>query len=214
MRFRQLASSAQRLAGVDFPFGQRYIVVNIPSAAVDAVENDRVVRRYTAIVGDVEHPSPEVQAKIGAVNINPTWTVPISIIKNEIAPKMQKDPSYLAARAFACSTIAARRSIRDRSIGPVSGRPITRCGRTPARRIRSARSASPCPISMRSICMTRRRKRLFASDYRFLSHGCVRVQGVVRSRRLAARGRQRAADRPMGQSRDHGQDRRRRARRT
>ena len=36
-RFRQLASSAQRLAGVDFPFGPRYVVVNIPSTAVDAV---------------------------------------------------------------------------------------------------------------------------------------------------------------------------------
>ena len=33
VRFRQLASSAQRLAGVDFPFGPRYIVVNIPSTA-------------------------------------------------------------------------------------------------------------------------------------------------------------------------------------
>ncbi len=55
-RFRQLASSAQRLAGVDFPFGPRYVVVNIPSTAVDAVENDRVVHRYTAIVGDVRAP--------------------------------------------------------------------------------------------------------------------------------------------------------------
>ena len=63
--------------------------------AVDAVENDRVVRRYAAIVGDPEHHSPEVQAKILAVNINPTWTVPTSIIKNEIAPKMLKDPGYL-----------------------------------------------------------------------------------------------------------------------
>ena len=95
-RFRQLASSAQRLAGVDFPFGPRYVVVNIPSTAVDAVENDRVVHRYTAIVGDVEHHSPEVMAKIVAVNINPTWTVPSSIIKNEIAPKMLKDPGYLS----------------------------------------------------------------------------------------------------------------------
>ncbi len=97
-RHRQLASSAQRLAGAgaEFPFGPRYVVVNIPSTAVDAVENDRVVRRYTAIVGDIEHHSPEVAAKIVAVNINPTWTVPSSIIKNEIAPKMQRDPGYLA----------------------------------------------------------------------------------------------------------------------
>ena len=95
VRFRQLASSAQRLAGVEFPFGPRYIVVNIPSTSVEAVDNDKVTRRYAAIVGDPEHHSPEVQAKVYAVNINPTWTVPQSIIKNEIAPKMLRDPSYL-----------------------------------------------------------------------------------------------------------------------
>ena len=31
-------------------------------------------------------------------------------------------------------------------------------------------------------------KRLFGGDYRFLSHGCVRVQGVYDLRGLAARG--------------------------
>ncbi|NBT22956.1 MAG: murein L,D-transpeptidase, partial [Methylocystaceae bacterium] len=31
VRFRQLASTAQRLAGVEFPFGARYVIVNIPS---------------------------------------------------------------------------------------------------------------------------------------------------------------------------------------
>ena len=31
-----------------------------------------------------------------SVNLNPTWTVPTSIIKNEIIPHMQKDPGYLA----------------------------------------------------------------------------------------------------------------------
>ncbi len=94
-RFHQLESTAQRLTAFDFAFGPRYIVVNIPSTAVDAVEDDRVVRRYAAIVGDPEHHSPELHAKVVAVNINPTWTVPVSIIKNEIAPKMLKDPTYL-----------------------------------------------------------------------------------------------------------------------
>ena len=63
---------------------------------MEAVENGRVVHRYVAIVGDPEHASPEVDAKVVGVNINPTWTVPISIIKNEIIPKMRRDPGYLA----------------------------------------------------------------------------------------------------------------------
>ena len=43
-RLRQLAASIDRLAGMDFAFGQRYVVVNIPAAAVEAVENGRVAR--------------------------------------------------------------------------------------------------------------------------------------------------------------------------
>ena len=95
-RFTELASSAQRLAGRNFSFAERYVVVNIPSASVEAVENGRVEHRYVAVVGGPDHASPEVDAKVQAINLNPTWTVPTSIIKNEIIPKMQKDPGYLS----------------------------------------------------------------------------------------------------------------------
>ena len=47
------------------------------------------------VVGDVDHRSPEVSTRVQSVNINPTWTVPQSIIKNEIIPKMRRDPGYL-----------------------------------------------------------------------------------------------------------------------
>lgn len=178
VRFRQLASSAQRLAGNDFPFGPRYIVVNIPSAAVDAVENGRVARRYTAIVGDVEHPSPEVEAKVGAVNFNPTWTVPVSIIKNEIMPKMQKDPSYLAK---------ARIRVFDNRGGEVDARSINWSNERAVNYTLRQDSGVQNSLGSIRIAMPNKHavymhdtpsKRLFASDYRFLSHGCVRVEGV------------------------------------
>ena len=45
LRFKQLASSDHRITGSSFPFGPRYVVVNIPSAAAEAIENGRVVSR-------------------------------------------------------------------------------------------------------------------------------------------------------------------------
>jgi hypothetical protein len=95
VRFNQLASSANRLAGLNFSFDDRYVVVNLPSTSVEAVENGRVAHRYVAIVGGPEHPSPEISAHIQVINLNPTWTVPTSIIKKEIIPRMQRDPGYL-----------------------------------------------------------------------------------------------------------------------
>ena len=76
VRFNELASSANRLAGLNFSFDDRYVVVNLPSTSVKAVENGRVVHRYVAIVGDPEHPSPEIAAHVQVINLNPTWTVP------------------------------------------------------------------------------------------------------------------------------------------
>ncbi len=179
VRFRQLASSAQRLAGVDFPFGDRYIVVNIPSTAADAVENDRVARRYAVIVGDPEHHSPEVQAKVQAVNINPTWTVPESIIKNEIAPHMLRDPSYLSRQRIRVMN-GKGQEVNPRAIDWSSDKAATYLLRQDAgagNSLGSIRLAMPNPHSVYMHDTPTRN--LFANDYRFLSHGCVRVQGVT-----------------------------------
>jgi murein L,D-transpeptidase YcbB/YkuD len=96
VRQRQLAASANRLIGSSFPFGDRYVVVNIPSAAVEAVERGSVARRYVAVVGKPDRASPAVETKITNINFNPTWTVPVSLIKKDIIPHMRKDPGYLA----------------------------------------------------------------------------------------------------------------------
>lgn len=95
-RIRQLEASLQRLENMNFGFGQRYVVVNIPAAFAEAVENDVVVRRYRVIVGKTEKPSPTLTAQISSVVLNPTWTVPSSIAKTEISAHMRKDPTYLS----------------------------------------------------------------------------------------------------------------------
>ena len=95
-RIKQLEASLERLENMNFAFGQRYVVVNLPATFAEAVENDHVVRRYRVIVGKTEKPSPTLTAEITSVNLNPTWTVPSSIAKTEISAHMRKDPGYLA----------------------------------------------------------------------------------------------------------------------
>ncbi|MGD0641501.1 MAG: L,D-transpeptidase family protein [Roseiarcus sp.] len=177
-RLAQLAASAQRLGGADFSFGDRYVVVNLPAASVEAVENGRVVHRYVAIVGGVEHPSPEISAHISVINLNPTWTVPTSIIKKEIIPKMQKDPGYLAREKI---------RILDGSGAEVDPRSINWATERAANYILRQDSGAGNSLGSIRIGMPNKlavymhdtpSKRLFGADYRFLSHGCVRVQGV------------------------------------
>ncbi len=102
---------------IKFPFGERYVAVNIPSAAVEAVENGQVVRRYVAVVGSPDKATPTVETRITDINFNPTWTVPVSVVKNEIIPQMRKNPGYLAKNRIRILGPAAPRWIRRRSTG-------------------------------------------------------------------------------------------------
>lgn len=178
VRFTELASSAQRLAGRQFSFAGRYVVVNIPSAAVETVENGVVHKRYVAVVGDPDHPSPEVDAKAVAVNLNPTWTLPVSIIKNEIIPKMQKNPGYLAKEKIRILD-GAGNEVNPRSIDWSTQRAtnyILRQDSGTANALGSIRINMPNKYAV--YMHDTPSKRFFGADFRFLSHGCVRVQGV------------------------------------
>ena len=177
-RFTELASSAQRLAGRNIAFGDRYVVVNIPSASVEAIENGRVAHRYVAVVGGPDHASPEVDAKVQAVNLNPTWTLPSSIIKNEIIPKMQKDPGYLSRERIRILD-GAGNEINPRSVNWSTQRAtnyILRQDSGTSNALGNIRLNMPNKYAV--YMHDTPSKRFFGGDYRFLSHGCVRVDGV------------------------------------
>jgi murein L,D-transpeptidase YcbB/YkuD len=95
VRLNQLSTNLTRLKMSTQKLPDRFIMVNIPAAQVEAVENGVVASRHTAIVGKVDRPSPIVNSKVTEINFNPFWTVPASIIKKDLIPKMQKDPNYV-----------------------------------------------------------------------------------------------------------------------
>jgi murein L,D-transpeptidase YcbB/YkuD len=178
VRFTQLASSANRLAGLNFSFDERYVVVNLPSTQVEAVENGRVVHHYIAIVGGPEHPSPEISAHVQVINLNPTWTVPTSIIKKEIIPRMQRDPGYLT-RAKIRILDGQGKEINPKSVNWTTERAANYTLRQDSgagNSLGSIRIGMPNKLAV--YMHDTPSKGAFGADYRFLSHGCVRVQGV------------------------------------
>lgn len=95
VRLGQLETNLGRLQAQAGTLGQRYVNVNIPAAQVEAVEDDRVVLRHTAIVGKVDRQSPIVNSKINEIVVNPYWNAPVSIVRKDIIPLMRKNPNYL-----------------------------------------------------------------------------------------------------------------------
>lgn len=87
IRLAQLQASLKRLQGLAPSTAGRYVVVNIPSAQVEAVEGGEVAQRHAAVVGKPERPTPEISSKIVEINFNPYWYVPKSIIYKDLVPK-------------------------------------------------------------------------------------------------------------------------------
>jgi murein L,D-transpeptidase YcbB/YkuD len=177
-RIKQLEASLERLENMNFGFGPRYVVVNLPAAFAEAVENDHVVRRYRVIVGKTEKPSPTLTAEITSVNLNPTWTVPSSISKTEISAHMRKDPGYLSRMHM---------EVLDGHDAPIDPRSVDWSGsRTPNFTVRqqsgtwnalgAVKIDMPNPYSV--YMHDTNQRNLFSDDYRFDSHGCSRVDNV------------------------------------
>jgi murein L,D-transpeptidase YcbB/YkuD len=177
-RIQQLEASLERIVNMGFGFGERYVIVNIPATYAEAIENDKVVRRYRVIVGKTEKPSPTLTAEITNVNLNPTWTVPASITKNEIAAHMRKDPNYLSRMHM--ELLDAHDAVLDPHAVDWSAT------HTPNFTVRQESGAWNALGSVRidmpnsySVYMhDTNQKNLFSDDYRFDSHGCARVDNV------------------------------------
>ena len=92
VRLGQLETNLVRLRSMSGELGQRYVMVNVPAAQIEAVENDRVVLRHTAIVGKVDRQTPILNSKINEIVVNPYWNAPESIVRKDIIPLMRKDP--------------------------------------------------------------------------------------------------------------------------
>jgi murein L,D-transpeptidase YcbB/YkuD len=175
-RLRQLAASLDRLAEMDFKFAQRYVVVNLPAAFAEAVEGDKVVRRHVVQVGRPDRPSPTLMTHITTVNLNPTWTVPLGILKKDVIPKMRQDPGY-AARMHMRVLDGAGNDVDPRNVD-------WRSERAPNFTIRQDSGAwnalgavrIDMPNSHSVYMHDTNHREFFSADYRFQSSGCTRVE--------------------------------------
>lgn len=177
-RLNQLTATLERLKGNGFNFATRYVVVNIPGASVEAVENGQVQRRHLAIVGRPDRPSPVLQASITSVNLNPYWTVPTSIVKADIIPHMRKEPDFLAKSNM--KLLGAE----NREIDPATVKwasltaPYFTVRQDPGPTNSLGQLKIDMPNSEAVYLHDTPKKTLFRNDVRFNSSGCARIEGV------------------------------------
>jgi murein L,D-transpeptidase YcbB/YkuD len=90
VRLRQLQTNLSRLSELARTAGRKYVVVNIPAAQIEAVENGRVVSRHSGVVGKADRPTPILRSYIQELNFNPVWILPPTVIEKDLVPKGQE----------------------------------------------------------------------------------------------------------------------------
>ncbi|MDR0229451.1 MAG: L,D-transpeptidase family protein [Flavobacteriaceae bacterium] len=97
---KKLVVNLERWRWFPREFGEHYILVNIPDFHLVAVSNNDTVQKLKVVVGKPERKTPILSSKLTTVVINPTWTVPPTIMKNDLIPSAKANLGYFASRNF------------------------------------------------------------------------------------------------------------------
>ena len=178
VRLRQLETNLIRLKGFASGLGERFVMVNIPGAEIEAVENGQLATRHGAVVGKPDRPSPVQNAKIQEINFNPFWHVPASIVRKDLIAKMQEDPQYLTRNKIRMY------DGRGNEVSPLSinwrtdqaTKFLFRQDPWAENSMGTVRINMPNPNS--TYMHDTPNKNLFGQDFRFHSSGCVRIQNI------------------------------------
>ena len=177
-RLDQLKINIERLKTLTTNLGPRYVVVNIPAARVEGIENDVAVTRHTAVVGKPDRPSPDINSKIVQINFNPFWTVPVSIVRKDLIPLMQDKPDYLTQNHIRIYD-PGHKEVQPAQINWYSEDAVHYTFREdPGDSNSLGRIRINFPSAYGVYMHDTPLKNLFGEDFRYDSSGCCRVQNV------------------------------------
>lgn len=140
--------------------GAAHIMVNVPEFRVRVLRDGKLVHEARAIVGKPESATPIFSHKMDHVVVNPSWYVPPSILRKEFLPGLAADPNYAARRGYVVT--------RGRN-GGISVR------QPPGERNALGWIKFMFPNDHAVYLHDTPNRRLFATERRAYSHGCVRV---------------------------------------
>ncbi len=180
-RLYTLRENYPRISAYMEGLGPRNILVNIPSAQLEAVEFGKVVSRHNVVVGKLDRPTPTLESKVTDVVFNPYWHAPASIVAKDLVPKYLKDPTVFEQMGI---------RIFDGRDGPeLDPATIDWATTAPDRYVFRQDTGDQNSLGTMKINFANKHmvymhdtphRELFSRNARFESSGCVRVDQVSR----------------------------------
>lgn len=80
--------------------GERYVVSNVPEYMTRVVYGGRVIAEHKAVVGKPSTATPQLNVTATGIILNPTWTLPRSIIAEGIGATIANNPARARAQGY------------------------------------------------------------------------------------------------------------------
>jgi murein L,D-transpeptidase YcbB/YkuD len=155
----EIVANMERWRWLPREMGATRIEVNSPDFQVKVTRDEQVVHRARVIVGKTETQTPIFSDSMEYLVVNPYWNVPPSIIRKEMLPAYQKDPSYFTKRGYEVVKRGGNVSVRQ----------------PPGERNALGQIKFIFPNDHSVYLHDTPSRGLFANAHRAYSHGCVRV---------------------------------------
>ena len=99
-RIEQIRVSLERGRWILHDLEPRFLVVNIAAFKVYLVRDGVLEWETRAQVGKIYRKTPLFKSEIRYMDVNPTWTVPRTILEQDMLPRIKRDPSYLQQKGL------------------------------------------------------------------------------------------------------------------
>jgi murein L,D-transpeptidase YcbB/YkuD len=95
-RREQIIANLERWRWYTADFAENYFIINIPNYSLNVVEGKDTTLVRNIVVGTSKRKTPIITSTLKTVVFNPTWTVPPTILKEDVVPAMKRNRNYLA----------------------------------------------------------------------------------------------------------------------
>lgn len=95
-RIKQIIANMERARWIPDHLGENYVLVNLPEFKLFVYEKERLTESHAVIIGKDSRKTPILSSQFSNLVINPTWTVPPTILKNDLVPRASADRGYFA----------------------------------------------------------------------------------------------------------------------
>lgn len=96
-RIEQIFANLERWRWYPSDLGEKYLIANIPDYMLYYVKNNDTVSSHKIIVGKEKRKTPILTSKLSNFVFYPTWTVPPTIIKEDLTPAATKNRNYFSS---------------------------------------------------------------------------------------------------------------------